>query len=178
MRKLIVLALFMVACDSKPKTEERAPGATATQAAARSKVAAPAMADIPMPLGGDAPRGLKTPLPDGVVIPFKHNVVMETERTVAGVQVRTLMVEPQAPMNESIEALSRAFEGAGYTKGILKEHTVGFSKGGEGQGMMAIKSGGKHVALTFSEFEPDNPRLKLGYTGMINVAINSAAPKE
>jgi hypothetical protein len=173
MRHLLIASLvFVAACETKTESPQKpiSSGQVAVEPGA-AKELLEAVSATPVK------KVLKSPLPDDVKLDFPHEIVMETNREIAGVQVRTLMIEPKVPVQEAVAALTKGFEGAGFKKGEPGQHTVGFSKGGTGEGMMAISSGGTHVALTFNDYKSDNPRVKEGLTGMINMAINSGLRK-
>jgi hypothetical protein len=170
---LIVALVFVAACEKKSELSNTTPSPSQV-------VAEPAMAAkdlLEAVATPSATKVLKAPLPGDVKLDFPHNIVMETSREVAGVQMRTLMIEPKVPVKDAVASLSQAFEASGFKPGPPSAHTVGFSKGGTGEGMMAVASGGTHVALTFNDFRPDNPRVKEGFTGMINMTINSGPKK-
>ncbi len=174
MRHLVIVALlFVAACDSKSESSNSVP--TPGQVVGEPAMAAKDLLEaVAKPSEAKA---LKAPLPGDVKMDFAHNIVMETTRSVAGVQMRTVMIEPKVPVKDAVAALTKGFEAAGFKTGIGSEHTVGFSKGGTGEGMMAVSSGGTHVSLTFNDFKPDNSRVKEGFTGMIHMVINSGVKK-
>lgn len=160
----IALVVFVAACESKVESPQLP---LADGKAELSKaMSAPPITKV-----------LTASLPGDVKLDFPHDIVMETNREVAGVQSRMVMIEPKVPVQQAIAALTKGFEGAGFKSSQGNEHTVGFSKGGTGEGMMAISSGGTHVALTFNDYKPDNPRVKEGFSGMINMTINSGVQK-
>lgn len=174
MRHLWIAVLVgVLACEDKSGSPETMP--TPAQVVAEPGMAAKDLLKaVSTP---SAAKVLTAPLPGDVRLDFPHNIVMETTREVAGVQMRTVMIEPKVPVKDAVAALTKGFEAAGFKPGPPSAHTVGFSKGGTGEGMMAVSSGGTHVALTFNDFKPDNSRVKEGFTGMVHMVINSGVKK-
>ncbi len=171
MRHLLIASLvFVAACETKTESPQLPIGSE--QVAAGPSAAKELLEAVS---ASPVKKVLKSPLPEDVKLDFPHEIVMETNREIAGVQVRTLMIEPKVPVQEAVASLTKGFEGAGFKKGSPSQYTVGFSKGGTGEGMMAISSGGTHVALTFNDYKPDNPRVNEGFSGMINMTINSGS---
>lgn len=167
MRQILIASLlFVAACEGKE----------AVTPASDKVVVEPEMAKklleaVEKP---SAPKVLNAPLPDDVKLDFPHNIVMETTRVVAGVQMHTVMLEPKVPVQGAVETLTEKFEAAGYKTTTSNAHTLGFSKGGTGEGMMAVTSGGTLVALTFNEFKAGNERIKDGVTGMVHMVVHSS----
>ena len=175
MRYVLICLLLAMGCD-QPENTKAAKIDPVEVPAAKNKVQLPLTGEKPLSKSVAAAaeaRGLNAPLPDAVTVDFPYNVVMETERVVAGVKVRNIMMEPKVPVADAVASLTKSFQNAGFKASEATANTVGFSKGGKGEGMMAIASGGRHVALTFNSYKPDNDRVKDGYTGMINFAINT-----
>lgn len=167
---LLALCVGSVACESNEKasnTANEAVKAAATAPVEVTKHVAKAAAQ-------NADRALKAPLPDGVSIDFPYNVVMETSKDVAGVTNRIIMMEPKVPTTEAAQMLAKSFEKAGYAR-TESDTTIGLSKGGQGAGLAAVATGGTHVAVLFNAYDAGSDRIKEGYTGMINITVNSKA---
>jgi hypothetical protein len=175
MKKVLVLGMLLaLGCEGNKEAGSTEVPVSVKEAAKATGDAAKQVVQAAATVG---PRALKEPLPDGVKIPFEHTVIMETSREVAGVRVRQIMLEPKIDAKEAATQLGKGLEGAGYTRGSATEQSMGFSKGGQGQGMMAVSSGGTHVSMIFNNYDAGNDRLKEGYKGMINLTVNAKAGK-